>query len=266
MTATLFLAVALGRTAFDTVKLNLPSGTKLTYSSTVKAVADAMGQTFNTTTTAKQVYEVTGIEDGWMRIKQTTTEYKLDSDSPFAASLPDVRGMAISSLVGPTRKVKDWKIAERGGLTQEQAEVMAGGAAAEMEIGLDGLMFPEGDLAKGTKWELVHSPSGTGMGGMKAVTTGKVKTAYEVLDVTGSGKDQVAVITARTQGSYKMEITTPDGGTFALDVKIDNTQKYTVRTSDGVVTKMQSAGTQTMGSDFGEFTSKSESTTELAKA
>jgi hypothetical protein len=95
---------------------------------------------------------------------------------------------------------------------------------------------------------------------MTKTTNGKLKTSYKVLEV----KDGNAVIEAKTAGTYDMNIETPDGA-FSLKVTTDETKTFTVRASDGVILAAESQSNQTMASDFGEFTTKTKSKSELKK-
>jgi hypothetical protein len=245
----------------DSIKYGVKAGTKLTYKSTTSTETEVMGSMITATLTATETHEAEAVEDGWVRLKRTTTEYKMVSDSPFGDMAPNPTGMAVSSLVAPNRKMKDWKIAARGSLTQEQADILSKSAMQEVENGLEGLVFPEGDITVGKTWELEHSPAGLGMMGFPAKSTGKVKTVYKVLEMTGD----VAIIEGKTGGTFNLDMDTPQGA-VAMTVKVDDTNKYTVRASDGVVMKIEASGTQTMSSaDFGDFVTKVKTTTELAK-
>jgi len=249
----------------DSIKYGVKPGTKLTYKSTTSTETEVMGSLITATLTATETHEAEAVEDGWVRLKRTTTEYKMVSDSPFGDMAPNPTGMAVSSLVAPNRKMKDWKIAARGSLTQEQADMLSKSAMQEVENGLEGLVFPEGDLTVGKTWELEHSPAGLGMMGFPAKSSGKVKTVYKVLEMTGEGDARLAIIEGKTGGTFNLDMETPQGA-FSMTVKVDDTNKYTVRASDGVVTKIEASGTQTMSSaDFGDFVTKVKTTTELAK-
>ncbi len=258
----LFAAVVVGQPTHTPapIKFEVKTGTKLTYKASSTTAFEGMGQVFNTTSKQTQTLEVESVTDGWTRVKTTIDEFSIQTDMPFGES-PDPTGLSTSVLVSPTRKQKEWKVVANGKMSTSQVDVLTTGSKTDMESGFEGLVLPEGDSAVGTTWVIEHSPAGVGMAGMPTTTTGKVKTTYKVLDI----KDGNAIIEGKTAGNFKMSIETPDGA-FALDVKLDETRKFTVRVADGVISKIEASSSQTLGSDFGEFTSKTTSTTELAKA
>ena len=262
MSATLFLAalvVAQPLHVWEPVKFAPAQGTKLNYASTSNTSFEGMGQTFSTKVTQSSSHEATGLVDGWTQVKITVLEQKVESDMPFG-EMPDPTGMATTVLVSSARKQKDMKVVSNGKLTTEQVDVLKGSAKNDMESGFEGLILPEGNLTVGQTWSLEHAPAGAGMAGMPTSTTGKVKTTYKVLSIENGN----VMIEAVTAGNYTMNIESPQG-TIGLNNKMNETRKYTVRASDGVLLKAETTSEVTMSSDFGDFTTKSVSTTELKK-
>ncbi len=263
MSATLILAalvVAQPAHTFAPIKFDVKPGTKLTYKYSAATVFDGMGQVFNTTTKQTQTQEVESVTDGWAKIKTTTDEFVIQTELPFGET-PDSTGLVTSVLVSAARKQKEWKVVANGKLSTGQIDVLTAGSKSDLESGFEGLLFHDGEAEVGTTWVIEHAPVGAGMGGMPTTTTGKVKTTYKVLEL----KDGIALIEALTAGSYKMDIQTPEGS-FGLDVRTDENKKFSVRVADGVITKIATTSSQTLGADFGEFTIKTTATTELAKA
>lgn len=262
MSATLLfaaLAVAQPLHVWEPVKFSPKPGTKLTYAMSAETAFEGMGQTFNTSIQSSQTFEAEEVVEGWTRVKMTVLEQKVQSDMPFGET-PDPTGLTTSVLVSPTCKQKDFKVVSSGKMTSDQIAIMTSSSKKDLESGFEGLVLPEGDLAAGAAWVLEHSPAGAGMAGMPTTTNGKLKTSYKVLEV----KDGNAVIEAKTAGTYDMNIETPDGA-FSLKVTTDETKKFTVRASDGVILAAESQSNQTMASDFGEFTTKTKSKSELKK-
>lgn len=263
MSATLFiaaLAVAQPLHVWEPVKFNPAPGTKLTYKSTSSTTFEGMGQSFTTSISETASVEHEAPVDGWIKVKNTVLEHKVDSDMPFGET-PDPTGMATSVLVSTTRKQKDLKFVANGKMTTEQIDAMKTSSKNETESGFEGLLFPEGDLKVDQTWSFDHAPAGVGMAGMPTTTTGKVKTTYKILAINGTD----IVIEAKTAGTYQMTISTPDGE-FSMSNTMDETRKYTVRKSDGVLIKTESNSVLKMASDFGEFSTSSKSTTELQKS
>jgi hypothetical protein len=260
MSATLLIAALAIAQPAAPVKFSPSQGTKLTYDVSSVTSLEGMGQTYNTTSKQKHTISVEAVVDGWTRVKTTIDEFSIQTDMPFGEA-PDPTGLATSVLVSSGRKQKEWKVEAPGKMRTDQVDVLKGAAKYDTESGFEGLTFPEGDLAVGTTWTLEHAPAGIGMAGMPTTTTGKVKTTFTVKDL----KVGVATIEAVTGGAFKMTIETEQGA-FELDVKLEENRKYTVRATDGVVTKVESLGSQTMTADFGEFKTNTKSTIELAKA
>jgi hypothetical protein len=260
MSATLLIAALAIAQPAAPVKFSVSPGTKLTYTVSAVTSFDGMGQTYNTTLKQKHTISSEAVVDGWIRVKTTIDEFSVQTDMPFGEA-PDPTGLATSVLVSPGRKQKEWKVEAAGKMSTTQVDVLKGAAKYDTESGFEGLTFPDGDLTVGTTWTLEHAPAGIGMAGMPTTTTGKVKTTFTVKDL----KDGVATIEAVTAGAFKMTIETEQGA-FDLDVKLDENRKYSVRASDGVVTKVESTGSQAMTTEFGEFKTSTKSTTELARA
>jgi hypothetical protein len=260
MSATLLIAALVIAQPAAPVKFNPSQGTKLTYTTASVTAFDGMGQTFNTTVKQKHTTSAEATVEGWIRVKTTIDEYSVQSEMPFGEA-PDPTGLSTSVLVSPGRKQKDWKVEAPGKMTTGQVDVLKGAAKYDSESGFEGLTLPDGDLAVGTTWSHEHAPAGVGMAGMPTTTTGKVKTTYTVKEL----KDGVATIEAVTAGAFKMTIET-DQGAFDLDVKLDENRKFSVRTGDGVVTRVETVSNQAMTTEFGEFKTNTKSTAELAKA
>jgi hypothetical protein len=244
----------------DAIKFGIKPGTKLTYTSTANAEFEGMGQTFASKVTMTQTMEAEATVDGWTRIKATTVEHKNETEMPFG-EMPDPTGLVVTVLVSPTRAQKDLKVVEYGKMTSDQVAVLTGAAKRDLESGFEGLVFSDIDLAVGATWSLEHSPAGAGMAGMPTTTTGKVKSEYKVLEL----KDGQAVIECKTNGTYQMNVETPDGA-FGLGVTLEELKKFTVRTSDGAVTLIEATSSQAITSDFGDFKSSTSTKTELKQA
>lgn len=265
MSATLFLAalaVAQPATVWEPVKFELKSGTKLTYATTSTSTTDAMGQTFNSSFKQTKTIEAGVAADGWTLVTTKVVENSVQTDMDFGET-PDPTGLVTSVLVSPTRAQKDMKVVESGKMTSDQVAILTSRTKEDMESGFEGLFLPAGDVQVGTTWTHEHAPAGVGMAGMRATTNGKLKTTFTVLEVKGSGADRTIVIESKSAGAFKMSLETPDGGAFDLDVKLEDTGKFTVRGADGAILKIELNSTQNMSSEFGEFVTKTKTTTDL---
>jgi hypothetical protein len=244
---------------WEPVKFAPAPGTKLTYKSTSTTGFEGMGQTFTTKVAQTSTLESEALVEGWTRVKSTVVEHKVDSDMPFGET-PDPTGLSTSVLVSSGRKQKDFKVVANGKLTTQQVDVLMASAKTEVESGFEGLVLPEGDLKVGQTWSHEHAPSGAGLAGMPTTTKGKLKTTYTVVESGANG----IVIEAKTAGTYDLTIETPEGA-FTMGCKTDETRKYTVRGADGIIAKAETTSSTTMTSDFGEFSTKTTSVTELQK-
>ena len=269
MIATLLLSAAFAAqpAVFEPVQLKVNAGDKFVYTSESKTDANSdSGQgSFSATVKSRSSVEFTGSAEGWFHAKETILEYSNDSNSPGADMMGDPKGMVATYDVSPFRKIKDWKVAEPGNLTSDQADAFQANGAGEAKAGMDSLIFPEDGITEGSTWEFEHEPGNGGMPGMKSTTTGKVKTAYTAGSFSGTGSDRTLTINAKTTGSFTVDIDSPNGQ-FSIDVDVDMKSTYTVRAKDGIVTKFVADGTRHMSTQFGEFSLNVKTTTELVKS
>lgn len=259
-----FIAIATYSPVVD-VKFDLPTGTKLTYKSSQTSDAEVMGSTMTSKSDHVQVYEVTGVEDGWLRVQSTLSEFKTESDSPMGNMMGDPSGLVTTFLVAKDRKVKDFKITNNGKLEDEQASAFSAGLETESKNGLDGLVFPEGEIIVGTTWEQELPPVSMAFGGMKSSTEGKLKANYKVLEINGSGANQTVIIESKVDGTYVLTIESPQGE-FVLDVAQKETRTYTVRAKDGVVKSVAIDSIRDMTSQQFDVKTKTKGKIELVEA
>ncbi len=259
-------AIAVSNAPAQTVqiKFNLTPGTILTYKSTQDADTEAMGTTMKMTSSQTQVYEVKGIEDGWMRIDTKLSEFKMESDGPMGDMMGDPTGLETSFLVSPDRKVTDVKITNNGNLKGDQVDGFRSGVESEAASGLDGLVLHGGDISVGTTWEHELPPVSMAFGNMKSTTEGKLKAIYKVLEINGKGKDQTVTIESKTDGAYTLTIESPSAD-FNLDVTQKETRTFVVRVRDGVVKNLTIESNRDMSSQAFDVATKSKGKSELVE-
>lgn len=245
-----------------TVSFKLEPGARLVYKASQQGETEAMGTTMSMKSSQTQIYEATEVEDGWIRMHGTLSEFSLDSDSPMGDMMGDPSGLETSFLVSGDRKVKEFKVTSNGKLNGDQAAGFRSSLESESASGLDGLVLPKESIAVGSKWEHELPPVSMAFGGMKSTSEGKLKALYTVLSIDGSGNDQTVTIESKTDGSYTLAIESPNGD-FDFDVTQKETRTYVVRVRDGVVTKMTVESNRSMSSQMFDTSSKSKGSSEL---
>jgi len=255
MTANMFLvALTLAHGAtLESANLNVSVGDKFTYETSITSQTDAPFGAFSTKTTEVMTLEVVSSSDGWFRFKATTDQHEIESDAPGPMAGRSQMGMIQSYDVSPKRKMRAWKLEDRGSYPEEDAEGMRSQAKTIESAGFQSLVLPDGDLAVGTRWSHESKPLVPSFGGAQSDVDGKLKIEYKVLEFTGSGGDRAVVIEAEVSGDYFVSISA-DQGEFEMDMAVEGLTKFWVRLADGVVTKMETEMETDISADFGEVT------------
>jgi len=251
------------------VKANVdkPYIIKSTSASTTE-LSGMMTQTIkaNVSTTQKMTFGAT--TEGWSKvgIENQEVSFKTDAEMPgmdVAAAEKAMKEMTFEMEVNEKGEIRNYKMVKGSKEDAAMAMMLTQGQDIMSQVGLNGISFPEGDIAVGTKWskevDITKMMNDNSMGMMTAKDA-KLPMAYEVVAIKTVEGKEVAEIRMTSDATIALELAIP-GAEGPGKVRMISDSLFTVDLATGMVTKV--TGTMNSTSDLGIITVTSKSTNEV---
>lgn len=266
-------SVAFALAPFAQAKLKVKANVDKPYiikstSASTTELSGMMTQTIkaNVSTTQKMTFGAT--TEGWSKvgIENQEVSFKTDAEMPgmdVAAAEKAMKEMTFEMEVNEKGEIRNYKMVKGSKEDAAMAMMLTQGQDIMSQVGLNGISFPEGDIAVGTKWskevDITKMMNDNSMGMMTAKDA-KLPMAYEVIAIKTVDGKEVAVIKMTSDATIALELAIP-GAEGPGKVRMISDSLFTVDLATGMVTKV--TGTMNSTSDLGIITVTSKSTNEM---
>lgn len=267
--------------AASAVALNLPQASKLrvkpaadkpyiikTTSNSVTELSGMMTQTIKADVTSTQKLTFGAATDGWSKatLENQEATFKTDAEIPgmdATAAEKALKEMAFEMEVSEKGEVRNYKMIRGNKEDMMMASMLNQGQDIMTQVGLNGISYPDDEVAVGTKWskvvDITKIMNDNSMGMMTAKDA-KMPMAYEVTAIKMVDGKSVAEIKLTSDTTIELELAIP-GAEGPGKVKMVTDSLFTVDLESGMVVKIKS--TITSVSDFGIITVNSKSTSDV---
>lgn len=255
--AVLALAVTgYARPVAETLRLKLNEGDNFvltTTSNSVMELSGMMSQTMNAESKMVQKMTIGAKKDGWNSVTLANQDVtmKMDQEIPGAdaeSMVAALKDMAWTLEVSERGEVRNYKLSKGDAAAAQMASMMSGTQDLYAQVGLNGLVFPEGPIEVGTKWakEVDISKVVNEQGqGMMSIKDGKLPLNYEVKAIAEEGGVKVVKIDLVSETTLTLQLQIP-GAENDGKMVLKNLGTFTVDMATGMIKKFESNGTSNL--------------------